>query len=503
MFRKAISIRTKFILAVCVAIVVAQIVVACVSIWQDTSLYARSKQETMLSTAQAIAAAVAGPASRGDANGAFRALRAIGNIQSAVYVRVEDKYGRTLAESGQAEQLESDVIETERGKEIDRLKLIGSRTLEVAVPVIEAGDKVGRLVLIGDISDLPERVLGALSLTAWGALGAMCLAVIIAMRTLRRMTQPLTDLAAAMTKVGASHDYSVTMRSDRRDEIGVLVRGFDTMIGEIRQRNAELARHSELLEQEVADRTADYRRAMEMAEQANRSKSDFLATMSHEIRTPMNGVLVMAELLAASDLPPRARKNADVIVRSGQTLLAIINDILDFSKIEAGKLEVETLAVDPVESIEDVLRLFGDRAQSKGLDLADVVRVSRGVKIDADPVRLNQVLSNLVNNALKFTERGGVTVEIDADPEDAARVRFSVVDTGIGIPAEAQPHIFERFFRVDRARARAKQEQGSGAGLGLSIAQWVAQAHGGTLRLAKSDQTGSTFVVALPFPLAA
>ena len=477
---------------------IAQVIEAGVSVWQEATLYAQTKQETMLSTAQAIAAAVAHPTATGDEQAAFRALRAIGGIPGASYVRVEDKSGRTLAESGQAEQLESDVIETERGKVIDQLKLIGSRTLEVAVPVVESGERVGRLVLIGDVSDLAQRIVGALKLTAIGALGALALAVTIALRMLGPMTKPLADLAAVMSRVRRNHDYSVSMTSPRKDEIGVLIRGFDTMISEIRHRTEELARHRDKLEQEVADRTADYRRATEAAEDANKAKSDFLATMSHEIRTPMNGVMVMAELLAASDLPPRARKNADVIVRSGQTLLAIINDILDLSKIEAGKLEVETMPVDPVEAAEDVMRLFSDRAQSKNLDFASLVRLPRGVKIDADPVRLGQVLSNLVNNALKFTEKGGVTLEIEPEADDAARIRFTVVDTGIGIAEDKLDGIFGAFTQADQSTTR----KFGGTGLGLAIARKLVTAMGGDLRVASSAGAGARFYFSLPLSAA-
>ncbi len=492
------SIRTKFILTVCGAIIIAQAVEACVSIWQEATLYAQTKQETMLSTANAIAAAVAHPTALGNEQAAFRALRAIGSIPGASYVRVEDKSGHTLAESGQAEQLESDVLEVERGVVVDQLKLLGSRTLEVAVPVVEAGERVGRLVLVGDVSDLSQRIANALKVTALGGLGALTLAVLVAMRMLGPMTRPLMDLASVMSRVRKDHDYSVAMSSDRRDEIGVLIRGFDTMISEIRQRTEELAAHRDKLEQDVADRTADYRRATEAAEEANKAKSDFLATMSHEIRTPMNGVMVMAELLAASDLPPRARKNADVIVRSGQTLLAIINDILDLSKIEAGKLEVETMAVDPVEAADDVTRLFGDRAQSKNLDLASIVRLPPGARVDADPVRLGQVLSNLVNNGLKFTERGGVSVEIEQDPQDSSRVLFSVVDTGIGIAEDKLDGIFGAFTQADQSTTR----KFGGTGLGLAIARKLVAAMGGDLRVASSTGAGARFFFTLPLSAA-
>src|SRR6185436_3281018 len=150
------------------------------------------------------------------------------------------------------------------------------------------------------------------------------------------------------------------------------------------------------------------------AEDANRAKSDFLATISHEIRTPMNGIMVMAELLAQGNLPRRQQRFADVIAKSGKNLLAIINDILDFSKIEAGKLELQRLPVDINLLAENVTSLFAEGAREKGLDLAALIDPRMPLLITSDPVRLGQIVSNLVNNALKFTERGFVSLTIKA-----------------------------------------------------------------------------------------
>ena len=198
---------------------------------------------------------------------------------------------------------------------------------------------------------------------------------------------------------------TVEQASDR--EIGELVDGFNRMLGDIRERDERLEAHARNLEDEVKARTADLRVARDAAEAANRAKSDFLATMSHEIRTPMNGIMVMADLLVQAELPRRQQRFADVIARSGKSLLAIINDILDFSKIEAGKLELERLPVDVNALAENVTSLFAERAREKGLDLAAFVDPALP-QITSDPVRLGQVVSNLVNNALKFTEKGSV-----------------------------------------------------------------------------------------------
>lgn len=206
----------------------------------------------------------------------------------------------------------------------------------------------------------------------------------------------------------------------------------------------------------------------------------------------MNGILVMAELLAAAELPQRARRQAEVIARSGSSLLAIINDILDISKIEAGKLEVETLDIDPEESVEAVLQLFSDRARSKALDLCGVIETPPGLSVRADPVRLGQILGNLVNNALKFTQAGGVTVRIAAD--GGSQLRFCVSDTGIGIPADKLDSIFDSFSQADQSTTRTH----GGTGLGLSIARRLVSAMGGTLSVESEVGRGSTFSFALP-----
>ncbi|MCB1797137.1 MAG: hybrid sensor histidine kinase/response regulator, partial [Candidatus Competibacteraceae bacterium] len=198
----------------------------------------------------------------------------------------------------------------------------------------------------------------------------------------------------------------------------------------IRSRDLALERHRQNLEATVERRTAELRHARDAAESANEAKSSFLATMSHEIRTPLNGLMVMAELLAGAGLDQRLQRYAEVIVKSGQSLLTIINDILDLSKIEAGKLALEALPVDPAAVADDVISLFWEKASSTGIDLA--ARVSPDVPraIMADPVRLNQILSNLVNNALKFTDHGQVLISLQ---HQSGLLTMSVTDSGIGI----------------------------------------------------------------------
>lgn len=487
-----LSIRARLIALVVFAIVLAQAIVLGVSLWQEANRYANAKRDWLFSTAQVIAAAAARPLGAGDVTGAYQALRAMGRIEGIVYAELAREDGEVMADLGATEQLTSDLVITDPRAALPLLKLVRARSLEVRVPAVYAGASAGQVRLIADTRDLPGRIYGGIGITVLGGTLALALALLVALRLQAAITRPLVALTGAMSNITAHHDYTVSLRAERADEVGTLVKGFNRMIADIRERDARLARHRARLEQDVADRTADYRRAATQAQEADRAKSDFLATMSHEIRTPMNGILVMAELLAAGELPGRARKQAEVIARSGASLLAIINDILDLSKIEAGKLEVEHLDVDPGEAVDTVLKLFADRARSKGLDLAAHLDVPRALRVDADPTRLGQVLSNLVNNALKFTESGGVTVSLTGEGHD--RLRISVTDTGIGIAEDKLASIFEAFSQADQSTTR----QFGGTGLGLAIARKLVAAMGGELRVTSRLGEGTTFHFSLP-----
>ena len=486
------SIRAKLVVLVVSAIVIAEVVILALSVWQEASRYAAAKRDGSFSTAQVIAAAAARATAEGDVTGAYQVIRAMGRIDGLVFAGIDLPDGRGLADVGATEQLASDLVLDRADQAISVPAIVTGRTLEVRVPVVYGGAEVGVMRLISDTRDLPGRIVSAVATTVVGGGLALALALVVALRLQGAITRPLAALTGTMSKVRATHDYTVSLTAESRDEVGILVEGFNGMIADIRERDDRLVRHRERLEQDVAERTADYQKAAAEARAADRAKSDFLATMSHEIRTPMNGILVMAELLAATDLPGRARKQAEVIARSGASLLAIINDILDVSKIEAGKLEVEHLDVDPAEAVDTVLKLFADRARSKGLDLAARIAMPRASLIDADPTRLGQVLGNLVNNALKFTETGGVSVLVE--PEGAERVRFAVVDTGIGIAADKLGTIFEAFSQADQSTTR----QFGGTGLGLTIARRLVEAMGGEIAVTSRQGEGTTFSFSLP-----
>ncbi|MEZ2130435.1 MULTISPECIES: response regulator [unclassified Sinorhizobium] len=248
---------------------------------------------------------------------------------------------------------------------------------------------------------------------------------------------------------------------------------------------------------EMKEREEELQRLLRRAETADRAKSEFLANMSHEIRTPMNGVLGMAELLARTDLDARQKTFIDIIVKSGNALLTIINDILDFSKIDAGQLKLRKVAFDPLDAVEDVASLLSTSAAEKDIEL--LVRAAPSVPpmVTGDAGRFRQIVTNLVGNAVKFTERGHVLVDIGCRRHSDGEIMLSlrVEDSGIGIPDEMLEKVFEKFSQVDGSSTRRHE----GTGLGLAITAGLVDLFGGYIEVESEPGKGSAFTVHLPF----
>jgi signal transduction histidine kinase/FixJ family two-component response regulator len=308
----------------------------------------------------------------------------------------------------------------------------------------------------------------------------------------RRVVDPLKTLSRLTTFVAAG-DLTRRAAVTHSDEIGQLQSSFNQMVVELADQRRQLAALVERLS-----------RSRDAAEAANRAKTEFLANVSHEVRTPMNGVLITLDLMYESAPCPEQRDLADMARVSARSLLAMLNDLLDSSRIESGKLELASIVFEPQHLVRQMIKLHGTHATSKDLSIDCEFGAAVPAELRGDPMRLGQILLNLLDNAIKFTQSGSIVVSVAVDEADhppsmapgsideaeaPVWLRFRVTDSGVGVPLEAAERIFEPFYQAEGSTLRTNR----GIGLGLSIARQLARAMGGELGFESEPGRGSSF----------